>query len=116
MLLNIKAEQQANRELCGKSYCESGYIFIWNNGIAYRPDFITRAFSQHLEKCSLPHMRFHDLRHSCASILYDKGWGLKDIQLWMGHADIETTGNIYTHITKERQKLLTRDLENTFSL
>ena len=50
-------------------------------------------------------MRFHDLRHSCASILYDKGWNLKDIQEWLGHADIETTGGIYTHITHDRGKI-----------
>ena len=50
-------------------------------------------------------MRFHDLRHSCASILYDKGWNLKDIQEWLGHADIETTWGIYTHITQDRGKI-----------
>ena len=48
---------------------------------------------------------FHGLRHSCASILYDKGWELKDIQTWLGHADIETTGGIYTHITQDRGKI-----------
>lgn len=33
------------------------------------------------------------------SILYDKGWELKDIQIWINHADIETTANLYTHIS-----------------
>ena len=61
-------------------------------------------------------MRFHDLRHSCASILYDKGWEIKDIQTWLGHADIETTANIYTHISKPRKEILAEDLRNTFSL
>ena len=61
-------------------------------------------------------MRFHDLRHSCASILYDKGWDLKDIQTWIGHANIKTTANIYTHITKNRKEILAKDLENTFAM
>ena len=45
-----------------------------------------------------PNMTFHGLRHSCASILYEKGWSAKDIQLWLRHADYYTTMNIYTHI------------------
>lgn len=47
-------------------------------------------------------MRFHDLRHSCASILYDKGGKLKDIQTCLGHADIETTADVYTHISNTK--------------
>jgi integrase len=61
-------------------------------------------------------MRFHDLRHSTASILYDKGWGLKESQEWLGHSDIGVTGNIYTHISEQRNANLARDLENTFRL
>ncbi len=48
-------------------------------------------------------MRFHDLRHSCASILYYKGWKEKDIQEWLGHSDIGTTMGIYTHISNSRK-------------
>jgi integrase len=67
-----------------------------------------------LKKHGLKRIRFHDLRHSTASILYDKGWSLKDIQEWLGHADIETTGNIYTHISNSRKQMLSKDLEKTF--
>lgn len=116
MLLQMQEEQQQYKILCGNEYHDTGYIFTWDNGLPYRPDFITRAFQSQLKKAGLPRMRFHDLRHSCASILYDKGWGLKDIQEWLGHADIETTGNIYLHITKSRQKMLAKGLENIFSL
>jgi len=58
-------------------------------------------------------IRFHDLRHSTASILHDKGWSLKDIQDWLRHADIETTGNIYTHISKSREQANAKSLEKT---
>jgi integrase len=44
------------------------------------------------------HIRFHDLRHSCASLLLANGIPMKQIQEWLGHSDIGTTSNIYTHL------------------
>ena len=81
-----------------------------------RPDSITKSFQRVLKKHGLKVMRFHDLRHSTASILYDKGWDLKAIQAWLGHADIETTSDIYTHISNERSKALAQNLEHTFTI
>ena len=51
-----------------------------------------------LEENGLRRIRFHDLRHSCASLLYANGVSLKDIQEWLGHSNISTTANIYTHL------------------
>ena len=105
VLLNLKNESQKNKKIFGKEYQNTEYIFVWPDGKPYRPDYITREFQKILKRNNFPQMRFHDLRHSCASILYDKGWELKDIQTWLGHADIETTGGIYTHITQDRGKI-----------
>ena len=46
---------------------------------------------------SMPHIRFHDLRHSCATLLFAQGVPMKEIQAWLGHSTIGTTANIYTH-------------------
>jgi len=59
-------------------------------------------------------MRFHDLRHSTASILFDLGWDIEKIKHWLRHADIETTSNIYLHISKERKKLMAKELEDLY--
>ena len=59
-------------------------------------------------------MRFHDLRHSTASILFDKGWDLEAVKAWLRHADVETTSNIYLHISKNRKHLLATDMQGTF--
>ena len=95
---------------------ESPYINAWDDGRVFRPDYVTRGFQRNLKAHSLPQMRFHDLRHSTASILFDMGWELEDVKNWLGHADIETTSNIYLHYTRDRKVLLADRLKGTFLL
>ena len=59
---------------------------------------VSDAFQTLLKRYGLRKIRFHDLRHSCAMLMYAKGVQLKDMQLWLGHSDISTTSNIYTHL------------------
>ena len=114
VLLKLKDKQHDNQKIFGNTYKESDYVFKWQDGKLYRPDYITRSFQIVLKRHGLKIMRFHDLRHSTASILYDMGWELKDIQDWLRHADIETTGNIYTHISESRKQVSAKSLEKTF--
>ena len=62
------------------------------------PDYTTDAFPRFLEKNNLRRIRFHDLRHSCASLLLANGVAMKQIQEWLGHSDFSTTANIYAHL------------------
>lgn len=91
---------QENQRLCGKSYCKQykDYIYLNELGERIKPGYLTQAFPAFLEKHGMRRIRFHDLRHSCASLLYANGVALKDIQEWLGHSDISTTSNIYTHL------------------
>ncbi len=43
-------------------------------------------------------IRYHDFRDSCATLLYENNIGMKEIQTWLGHSDIGTTMNTYTHL------------------
>lgn len=89
-----------NRKLCGNSYCKDylDYVYVNQIGELIAPGYITRYFPEFLKKHGLRKIRFHDLRHSCASLLYSNGVNLRDIQEWLGHSDISTTSNIYTHL------------------
>ena len=73
-------------------------MYVNEMGELMKPNYLSQAFPAFLEKHGLRHIRFHDLRHSCASLLYANGVALKDIQEWLGHSDIATTSNIYTHL------------------
>lgn len=99
----VKEQDTLNQQLFGSDYIENDYVFKWPNGKPYSPDYITRRFSDLLKIHNLPHIRFHELRHSCASILLSMGWSLKDIQDWLGHSDIKMTANIYSHLDTTRK-------------
>lgn len=114
MLLDIKSKENENHCLFGKEYINNDYIFKWNNGKPFSPDYITAKFSKLLKENNLPHIRFHDLRHTCASLLIDNNYQLKDIQEWLGHADIQTTANIYGHIDIERKKNISNSMVDMF--
>lgn len=100
LLIKMYLEQKKNRKLCGDCYCTDYLDFIYVNEIGERvkPGYLTQHFPLLLKKHNLRKIRFHDLRHSCASLLYANGVSLKQIQEWLGHSDISTTSNIYTHL------------------
>ncbi len=62
----------------------------------------------------LPHIRFHDLRHGCASVLIAMKWSLKDVQQWLGRADIQMTANIYSQLDVVRKTNIAASLETKF--
>ena len=99
-LLAHKKNIERNKLLCGNSYNKKykDYIFVDSTGKIYRPEYITDHFSLLLKKNNLRHIRFHDLRHSCASLLLAKGIPMKAIQEWLGHSTYSTTANLYTHL------------------
>jgi len=100
LLAKLKAEQAENRRLCGNCYCHDyeGYICINQVGKRLLPHFLTDQFDKIMEQAGLRHIRFHDLRHSSASLLLANGVPLKNIQEWLGHSDFSTTANIYAHL------------------
>ncbi|MGM9538607.1 MAG: tyrosine-type recombinase/integrase [Candidatus Onthomonas sp.] len=100
LLRRLQMEQKTNQKVCGNAYCKDylDYIYVNEIGELVKPNFLTQHFETVLKKNGLKKIRFHDLRHSCASLLYANGVSLKEIQEWLGHSDIGTTSNIYTHL------------------
>lgn len=67
-------------------------------GDLIKPHYVTESFPKLLKANGLRHIRYHDLRHSCASLLLANGVPMKQIQEWLGHSDFSTTANIYAHL------------------
>ena len=104
IFLVAKEREGQNRRLFKKDYRENDYVFKWDDGHLYAPEYVSQKFAKLLKKYGLPHIRFHELRHSCASLLLNEGFTLKDVQEWMGHADIKMTADIYGHLDAARKK------------
>ena len=98
--LQVKEAQELNKQVCGNCYNHEydGFVFVDELGERMRANYLTSAFPKFLEDHGLRRMRFHDLRHSCASLLLANGVPLKHIQEWLGHSDFTTTANIYAHL------------------
>ena len=96
----VKEAQELNKKVCGNcyNYDYDGYVFVNELEERMRPDYLTEYFPKYIAKHGVPKMRFHDLRHSCASLLLANGVPLKQIQEWLGHSDFSTTANIYAHL------------------
>ena len=100
LLLREKEKQEMYRRLFKKSYCKDylDYICVDQTGSILRPNYVTEHFGWVIEKYGLKKIRFHDLRHTCASLLLNKGISIKQIQIWLGHSTYATTADIYAHL------------------
>lgn len=99
-LLALQEEQKENRKLCGRCYNKkyADYICVDAMGNLLKPDYLSNSFQIILQNYHLRRIRFHDLRHSCASLLLANGVPMKMMQEWLGHSDFSTTANIYSHL------------------
>ena len=100
LLREEKAWQEQNEALMGDSYNKDfdGYVCRDKMGKLITPNYVTRHFKQVIDKNGLKHLRFHDLRHSCASLMLAHGVSMKEIQEWLGHSTYNVTANLYSHL------------------
>lgn len=108
-------EHTQNEEMFGCAYVQdwNGYLMRYKDGQLISPNALTRAFSQFIEKHGFKKVRYHDLRHSCASILYANGTDIMTIQEILGHAQLTTT-LMYTHKLSDRKTLALAQIDAQF--
>ena len=112
-----KKKQEINRKNLKDKYNLKfqDYICVHKNGNLIKPDYVTRHFPLLLKNIGLRHIRFHDLRHSCASLLLSKNIQMKAIQEWLGHSSFSTTANIYAHLDLKSKILSAEAISSALS-
>lgn len=100
ILLRHKAKQEEYRRQFRRGYSTKHLDMVCVNplGELLKPNYVTTRFPEVLEKYGLRPIRFHDLRHTCASLLLSKNINMKVIQMWLGHSNMSTTADIYSHL------------------
>lgn len=88
----------ANQQRMGKRYYQSDFVIVYTDGTLPYPEVISQRWTRLLKSAGLEKARFHDLRHLCASIMLRQGINVKIAKEILGHSDIGTTMNIYTHV------------------
>ena len=112
-LLNLRKQQKENRERFKTSY-NTEYldnICVDQLGNLVKLDYVTKKFKKIVTKLNYEKVTFHTLRHSVATLLHKHGFSVKIIQYWLGHSNISTTLDTYTHLSLEDLS----DVANTFN-
>ena len=102
MLVSILRKEQLRYKECklrhGVNFLDSNCVIFQDNGSDYQPDSINNGYTEFLQRHpQIPYYSLHKLRHTYASLLASLNTPVKDVQELLGHSDVSTTMNVYTH-------------------
>lgn len=100
----LKSERKRQREAklsLGSKWAGSGLVVVDEFGQGPHPDTLTKAWRKALSNAGLPHVRLHDARHSCATLMHMRGVPVVVIAAWLGHQDAGFTLRTYAHSTND---------------
>lgn len=96
-LRRVRKRQKEQKLALGSKWTDSGYVIVDEFGVAPYPDTLTAAWRKALANAGLPHVRLHDARHSCATLMHLSGVPTVVIAAWLGHQDPGFTLRTYAH-------------------
>jgi integrase len=99
-----RARQQQEQAVAGNAWPDSGYVFATPTGQPIDPSNLSRVFTALCRHAGLRRIRFHDLRHSAATLLLEQGVELVVIKELLGHAHIGVTAAVYAHVRPRFQR------------
>ena len=117
LLKKYKEKYKQNEKIFGNTYIKDykDFICLMDNGELVKPDYVDRIFSKILKTNGFRHIRLHDLRHSCATLLLRNGVPLSEIQKWLGHSNIITTQR-YSHLDQNDKTIPANMIETKFNM
>lgn len=112
-LLELREKQ---RDMLRETDKYVDYLCVNETGVRLHPDFVTDKFTKFLKQNGLRRIRFHDLRHSCISMLVNSNFNMKDIQRYARHASFEQTANTYSHLYPGAESKMSEFISKTLAL
>jgi integrase len=109
-----RTRQLEERLAAGPKWRDHGLVFPSTVGTPMEPRNLTRQFKAVLQRAGLPDIRFHDLRHTAASLLVAQGVHPRVVMEILGHSQISLTMNTYTHVLPEAQREATALMDVLF--
>ncbi|MBE1306203.1 site-specific integrase [Clostridium botulinum] len=107
--------QKQEKLKCGNSYNNTDYVFTTEIGNTMNARNVTKSYERLLKKAKIPYKKFHSLRHTYATKLFEVNVPLKTVQMLLGHSDISITANIYTHVMPKEKIKAVEKLNNLFA-
>ena len=112
LLKEYKKLQEERKKLLGSKWHNTPYVFKSIFGGCMNPEWLSRNWKSFLKKNNFKEIRLHDLRHTCATYLISIGTPIATVSRKLGHCDIYTTLNTYTHSLEEDDIKAVQKLED----
>lgn len=106
--------QEAEKEAAGSSYTDSDYVFVTELGKTIDASNLVKIYKRILTKANVEYRKFHSIRHTYATKLFEARVPLKTISMLLGHADISITADIYTHVMPKEKINAAEELNGLF--
>ncbi len=107
---------ERQRDIAGTEWVDSGFVFTNERGGPMEPrNLIARSFTPLLADAGIPHVRFHDLRHTAATLMAAQGVHTKVVSEVLGHASVGITLDLYSHVTPSMAQQAVAAMEDVFS-
>ena len=108
--------QLRDMEILGDRYQDQGLVFTTDTGAPINPSNLRqRSFAPLLKRARLPQMRFHDLRHTCATLLLSRGVHPKFVHELLGHATTAITLSTCSHVMPSMGDATARAMEDALA-
>ncbi|MBQ9948510.1 MAG: tyrosine-type recombinase/integrase, partial [Oscillospiraceae bacterium] len=112
LLKDYREWQKQRQEECGTAWHSTNHLFTSWNGKPMHPDTLSGWFHEFVQRKELPDVSIHSLRHTNATLMIASGVPIKTVSNRLGHANVTTTGNIYTHAIRSADEAAAEALEN----
>lgn len=115
-LIEHRNQQHQERMLAGEKWQDYDLIFTSPIGTPLDNSNVNKVYKRCLKMAGLPDIRFHDLRHTAATLMLQEGINPKVVQERLGHADISLTLNTYSHVLPSMQEEVAEKMDELFTL